>query len=126
MKVSRNIGASPYQVNPQVLSADRLMQQNSFRIEADNFFKVEPFLHFFEVTNSTLHTIFINDIKQGESIKWNKIPLDIDFGIPPFHRTVATENGGIYIIGGTIVDTFKKSKAIYQYSASSRKLVPVA
>ena len=51
--------------------------------------------------------------------------MDIDFGIPPFHRTVATENGGIYIIGGTIVDTFKKSKTIYQYNASNRKLLPV-
>ena len=47
MKISRNIGASPYQVNSQMLSADRLMQQNSFRIETENFFKVEPFLHFF-------------------------------------------------------------------------------
>ena len=109
-----------------MLSADRLMQQNSFRIDAENFFNVEPFLHFFEVTNSTLHTVFINDIKQGESIKWNKIPLSIDFGIPPFHRTVATENGGIYIIGGTIVDTFKKSKIIYKYIPSSQKLEPVS
>lgn len=40
MKVSRNMAASPYQVNPHMLSADRLMQQNSFRIETQNFFKV--------------------------------------------------------------------------------------
>jgi hypothetical protein len=126
MKVSNNLQASTYQANPQLLSADRILQQNSFRIEMDNYFRVEPFLHFFEVANSTLHLLNINDIRQGGPIKWNKIPLDIDFNIPPFHRTVATETGNIYVVGGTIVDTLRKSKAIYQYNSSTRKLVPVA
>ena len=115
MQASKAIG-SPYQLNPQLLSADRILHQNSFRIEGDNYFKVEPFLHFFEVTNSALHRININEIKQSEPIKWNIIPLNIDFSIPPFHRTVATEKGHIYVLGGTVVNTFRKSQNIYQYS----------
>lgn len=51
--------SSPYQLNPQLLSADRILHQNSFRIEGENYFKCEPFLHFFEVTNSALHKIDI-------------------------------------------------------------------
>ena len=65
MKASKNMQASkaigsPYQLNPQLLSADRILHQNSFRIEMQNYFKAEPFLHFFEVTNSALHMININ------------------------------------------------------------------
>lgn len=65
IKGSRQVAASPYQVNPQQLSADRLLQQTSFRIQVDNFFKGDPFLHFFEVTNSSLHKINISEIRQG-------------------------------------------------------------
>lgn len=61
-------GISKYsdaQINPPPLSADRLLQQNSFRIEIKNYFEGEPFLHFFEVTNSTLHLIGINEIRES-------------------------------------------------------------
>jgi hypothetical protein len=121
MKNSKNL-ASPYQMNPQMLSADRLLQQNSFRIETENFFKGEPFLHFFEVSNSTLHLINLNDIKHNEPIRWEVIPLNINFNIPSFHRTTATENGNIFVIGGTSVDSMRKSKAIYQFDPSSKTL----
>ena len=131
MKVSKNMQASKaigsaYQMNPQLLSADRILHQNSFRIEGENYFKGEPFLHFFEVTNSALHKIGINEIRQSEPIKWNVIPLNIDFSIPPFHRTVATEKGLIYVLGGTVVNTFRKSQSIYQYSHEKRSLLEVA
>lgn len=106
-----------------MLSAERLLQQNSFRIEMDNYFKGEPFLHFFEVSNSTLHLIKINDIKPGQAIKWDIIPLNNAFKVPSFHRTVATENGNIYVVGGTVIDTLKKSSSIYQYDPVSKALV---
>ena len=122
MKVSKNMQASkginsPYQLNPQMLSADRILHQNSFRIQMQNYFKTQPFLHFFQTTNSTLHIMNINSIKQGQALKWNIVPLDIDFQIPPFHRTIATEDGNIYILGGTIKNTERKSRAIYQFDA---------
>lgn len=56
----------------------------------ENYFTGEPFLHFFEVTNSTLHLIKLNDIKQNQAIKWEIIPLNISFTLPSFHRTIAT------------------------------------
>jgi hypothetical protein len=43
-------------------------------------------------------------VRQNESIKWDVIQLNINFGIPSFHRTVATETGIIFIIGGTIAE----------------------
>ena len=43
------------------------------------------------------------------------IPLNIKFQIPSFHRTVATENGVIYLIGGTNIENLQKSSSIYQY-----------
>lgn len=126
MKTSKNFTASPYKVNPQMLSADRIMQQNSFRIEMQNFFKGEPFLHFFQVSNSTLHLIKINDIKQSQPIRWDVIPLNINFSVPSFHRTVATESGNIFVIGGTVVQNMKKSKAIYQYDPMNQTLNQVS
>jgi hypothetical protein len=56
LKPPQNVAFS--NVSP-ILSADRLLQQNSFRIDAKNFFESAPFLHFFEVTNSTLHVVKI-------------------------------------------------------------------
>ncbi len=50
-------------INPPPLSADRLLVQSSFRIEAPNYFDHDPFLHFFEVSKSNLHIVRINDIK---------------------------------------------------------------
>lgn len=47
------------QVNPPPLSADRILQQGSFRIDVGNFFVKNPFLHFLSVDNSTLHIINI-------------------------------------------------------------------
>lgn len=82
-----------YHAGSPLLSADRLLQQNSFRIETKNFFEVEPFLHFFEGTNSALHVVKINNIKLNEPIRWEIIPLEINFKIPSFHRTIATEKG---------------------------------
>ena len=47
MKASRTIPANPYQGNPAPGSADRSYHQNFFRVDMANYFKVEPFLHFF-------------------------------------------------------------------------------
>lgn len=52
--------------------------------------------------------------------------MQLDIGIPPFHRTVASEEGGIYLIGGTNVETLKKSKVIYKYDAEKKSLVGVS
>lgn len=41
--------------------------------------------------------------------------MQIKFPIPSFHRTLATEKGVIYLIGGTNVESLQKSSAIYQY-----------
>lgn len=80
------------------------------------------------MTLSTLHLIRLNDVRQNESIKWEVIQLSIDFGIPSFHRTVATESGTIFIVGGTIAEreNFMKSKTIYQYDPSGKTLLKVA
>jgi hypothetical protein len=46
-----------YIVNPPLLSADRLLSQAAFKIECENYFEAEPFLHFFEILKSTLHIL---------------------------------------------------------------------
>jgi hypothetical protein len=45
--------------------------------------------------------------------------------IPSFHRTVATARGIIYLIGGTNVDTLKRSRDIYRYDRPGKTLVKV-
>ncbi len=55
-------------------------------------------------------------------LKWEVIPLVIGFSIPSFHRTVATENGNIFIIGGTVMETMNKSKIIYQFDPLNKTL----
>jgi N-acetylneuraminic acid mutarotase len=54
------------------------------------------------------------------------IPLEVSFKIPSFHRTIATEKGEIYVIGGTSADTLKRTKDIYQYNKSGKTLLKVA
>lgn len=115
-----------FNVNPPPLSADRILQQSSFRIDHPNFFQTQPFLHFFEVTNSTLHLIDITSLRESQAAHWQTIPLAIDFQIPSFHRTVATEDGNIFVLGGTILDDLRRSKLIYQYDPAKHTLKSVA
>lgn len=77
-------------MNPPPLSADRMMAQAGFRIDIDNYFDNDPFLHFFEVSKSNLHVLKLKDVKEGELVNWKIIPLHLNFQIPSFHRTVAT------------------------------------
>ena len=67
----------------------------------------------------------IKDIKEHATIRWNVIPLEIDFAIPSFHRTAATSNGNIYVIGGTF-PTMEKSKNIYYYEPLHKTLKKVS
>lgn len=78
------------------------MSKNSFPIQYPNYFKSgEPFLHFFEVSKGNLHVMKITDLESNNNGDWDIIPLNIDFSLPAFHRTIATEEGVIYLIGGT-------------------------
>lgn len=67
-------------------------------------------------------------MRDSESPKWTTIPLNINFPIPSFHRSIATENGNIYLIGGTITNTVEKSKstAIFQYDPMANSLKQVS
>lgn len=51
----------------------------------------------------------INDLERTNKVDWEIISLKIDFAIPTFHRTIATVDGVIYLIGGTDENTSKKS-----------------
>jgi hypothetical protein len=116
-----------YIINPQPLSVDREMNKNSLLIEHPNYFKSgEPFLHFFELSKSNLHVIKIKDLEENSQTKWDVIPLNISFAIPSFHRSIATEEGVIYLIGGTDEDSMKKSSRIYEYAPGTRTLKAVS
>ena len=52
--------------------------------------------------------------------------MEIDFKIPSFHRTIATSQGEIYLIGGTFIENMRKSNKIYQYDPMNRSLKHVA
>jgi N-acetylneuraminic acid mutarotase len=52
--------------------------------------------------------------------------LSINFPIPSFHKSVATENGRIYLIGGTIMSNMQKSTIIYQFNPMANSLKQVS
>ena len=54
------------------------------------------------------------------------VPLDIQFKIPSFHRTIATERGEIFVIGGTNPETLKRSRDIYKCDYAAATLRKVA
>lgn len=101
------------------------MNQAAFRVDTPNYFEGEPFLHFFEATKSNLHVLRIKDMNENQEPKWEVISLNIKFLIPSFHRTVATESGTIYLIGGTNIETLQKSPTIYQFDPLHSTLNPV-
>lgn len=105
----------PY--SPPIPVNDKLFEKtSSFRIETQNYFRGEPFLHFFEVEENAIHIAKIADIEETGTVEWLKFPLQINFKVPSFHRSVATEQGHIFVIGGTRTESLSKSKTIYQYN----------
>lgn len=61
-------------------------------------------------------------MRDNEPPKWTLITLDINFPIPSFNRSIATESGNVYLVGGTILNTEEKSKIIYQFDPLNNTL----
>ena len=86
---------------------------NSFKEAAPR-----KFLHFFQNDENILHYL---DLEESESFQ--AINLNINFNIPDFHKSIATPNGDIYVIGGSLGDNGLKSQKIYKYDFTNSTLV---
>ncbi len=49
--------------------------------------------------------------------------MNISFKIPDFHKSIATPNGDLYLIGGNLPDSGMKSQKIYKYDFSNNTLI---
>ena len=102
--------------------------ESLFHVTVDEFFNKNcprKFLHFFQNNENYLHILNLNELKfnNGNPV-FERIRLNIDFQIPRFHKSIATNNGDIYLTGGSLFD--RKSQYIYVYDFNRKTLISVA
>ena len=84
--------------------------------ELDSFEPKAPkYLHFFQNDENILHFLSLDDLKSKNQTFFQKIPLKIDFKIPPFHKSISLSNGELYLIGGSLIDDPQKNKSPFLY-----------
>ena len=109
--------ANPLQISPNI--SPKYQGNEMFYItELDSFeAKSLKYLHFFQNDENILHFLNLEDLKLKNQNYFNRIPLKIDFKIPPFHKSISLSNGDLYLIGGSLIDDPLKSKSpfIYKY-----------
>lgn len=49
--------------------------------------------------------------------------MNINFKIPDFHKSIATPNGDLFLVGGNLADNGIKSQKIYKYDFLNNSLV---
>lgn len=80
----------------------------------------QKYLHFFEPDSKFLYLLNIEDVNQNP--EFSRIPLNINFKIPRFHKSLITPKGNIYLLGGTSVEDNKKIPNIYLYNQKTSDL----
>lgn len=98
----------------------------------ENFFEVQPdsnsrkFLHYFEENTKNFYYI---DLIKSKTKNFEKIVLNIDFKILENHRSILTNDGEIYLVGGQDKNICEKNedfyKTIYKLDLNEKSLVPV-
>lgn len=98
-----------------------------FPVTLNNYFEpgcTRRYLHFFQNYENRLHYIDVSNLSKNASPNFESTELNIDFTIPPFHRSMAVPNGDIYLIGGSDVqDPALKLNTNFLFDWGSRALV---
>ena len=82
------------------------------------------YLHFFQNHENRLHYLDIDRISTNYNPIFQSVQLDINFNIPPFHKSITTSKGHIYLIGGSDSDNSrKKLKTTYQFDFKKNVLL---
>ena len=93
-------------------------------IDQKDFFEEQcPFrsLHFFQNDENVVNFISLEEQSYCERTK-----ISISFRIPEFHKSIATPDGSIFLIGGTWHRCNQKSNEIFQYDFKGNTLIRVA
>ena len=104
---------------------------DKFNITIDDYFikneKIQPYLHFFQNNSKELYLFNLQNLSKNQGNPFERIPLDIDFKIPNFHKSLSLPNGDIYMIGGSLEDvqdeSRNKSPTIYLYKNNTLEIV---
>jgi len=105
-------------------------QKEQFPVTSSDYFEPgssRKFLHFFQNHENRFHYINLNGLSRNSRPNFESIELNIDFRIPPFHKSIAIPNGDIYLIGGSDdQDASRKLSTSYLFDWSSHSLIPRA
>jgi hypothetical protein len=84
------------------------------------------YLHFFQNHENRLHFLDVEDLattRNGPAPQ--SVELDISFSIPPFHKSIVTPKGDIFLVGGSDSDNSKrKLRTTYYFDFKRRTLLP--
>jgi hypothetical protein len=87
----------------------------------------KKFIHFFQNHENRLHYVDLEKFMHSQKVGIESIELDINFRVPPFHKSIAIPNGDIYLIGGADPNNNnKKHNTTYTFDFGKRTLVPRA
>lgn len=93
----------------------------AFKISKENYFDSSKtaFLHFFQPKSKTLHFFWLVPSK----IHYFTKEIAMNFGIPRWHKSIATPSGRLFLLGGASLD-IKASKLsnLYEYIFENNSL----
>ena len=82
------------------------------------------YLHFFQNHENRLHYIDLDKFISTQKANFEAIELNINFRIPPFHKSISIPNGDIYLVGGSDpVNNNKKHSTNYFFDFHKRTLI---
>ena len=85
-------------------------------------------LHFFQDNSKKLHILDLKKALSLDEFSWKEINLNINFKIPIWHRSIMTQQGTIYLTGGSDLESEYKTnlKDVYVYAPFENILKPLA
>jgi len=102
-------------------------QKEQFPVTLPDYFDPScsrKYLHFFQNHENRFHYININGLNKNSRPQFENVELNIDFRIPPFHKSIAIPNGDIYLIGGSDdQDSSRKLSTTYLFNWQNNSLI---
>jgi len=101
-----------------------------FPISQPDFFDAgcqTKYLHFFQNHENRVHYLDLEKLISTNIPVFQTIQLDVKFNIPPFHKSITTPKGDIFLIGGSDADNSKKKlRSTFIFDFKLNTLVPKA
>jgi len=97
--------------------------ESKFIVKTENTFKLRgssnkrPYVHFFQQNSKNLHIYYLD----APNPSWDIIELASEEKIPLYHRSIATHQGDLYLIGGVSTKNDYKSEA-FVYKVNFEKV----